>query len=63
MRRGPDSRALGISLALHAVVLVPLVVLARPPEPIQFETYRVNLVAAPAVHTRWVCLGRRYTTM
>lgn len=38
---------MGISLAIHAILLVPLVVFARPPEPIQFETVRVNLVAAP----------------
>lgn len=49
MRRGPDRRSVGISLAVHAILLVPMVVLARPPEPIQFETYRVNLVAAPEV--------------
>ena len=48
MRRGPDPSDVGISLAIHVVLLVPLVIFARPPAPIQFETYRVNLVAAPA---------------
>ena len=47
MRRGPGPRALGISMALHLLLLVPLVVFARPPEPIQFETVRVNLVSPP----------------
>ena len=49
MRRGPGRRSVGISLALHVAVLVPMVVLARPPAPIQFETVRVRLVSAPDV--------------
>lgn len=48
MRPRPGPVALGTSLAIHAVLLVPLMVFARPPAPVQFETYRVNLVAAPA---------------
>lgn len=47
MRRGPGPRPLGISLAVHAVLLVPLVVFAKPPEPIEFETVKVNLVSPP----------------
>ena len=47
MRRGPGPTALGISLALHAILLVPLVVFARPPEPIEFETVTINLVSPP----------------
>ena len=38
---------MGISLALHAVLLVPLVVFARPPDPIEFETVTINLVSPP----------------
>lgn len=47
MRRGPGPTALGISLALHLVLAVPLVVFARPPEPIEFETIRLNIVSPP----------------
>lgn len=47
MKRGPGPTELGISLALHAILLVPLVVFARPPEPIQFETIKLNLVSPP----------------
>ena len=45
--RRPGATAFAISAAVHAVLLVPLVVLARPPEPIEFETIRVTLVAEP----------------
>jgi outer membrane biosynthesis protein TonB len=48
VRRRPGPAALGTSLAIHLILVVPLAVFARPPAPIQFETYRVNLVAAPA---------------
>lgn len=47
--RGPDRRAIGVSLLIHGIVLAPVVVFARPPVPIHFETYRVNLVSAPPV--------------
>ena len=47
MRRGPGAGAVGTSLALHALLLVPLVVFARTPEPIEFETIKLNLVSPP----------------
>ncbi|MFO7892788.1 MAG: TonB C-terminal domain-containing protein [Longimicrobiales bacterium] len=43
MRRGPSPTALGVSLAIHAILLVPLVVFARPPEPIEFETVSLEV--------------------
>lgn len=46
-RRRPGGRAFAISAAAHAVLLGPLVVFARPPEPMEFETIRVNLVMQP----------------
>lgn len=46
-RRRPGGRAVLISAAAHAALLVPLVVLARPPEPVEFETVRINLVSPP----------------
>lgn len=47
--RGPDRRAIGVSLAVHVLVLVPVIVLARPPEPIEFETIKLHLVSPPPV--------------
>ncbi len=47
MNRRPDRRAVIISVAIHAVLGVPLVVFARAPEPIQFEVVTLNLVSAP----------------
>lgn len=46
-RRRPGGRAFLASAIVHAALLVPLVVLARPPEPMDFETVRVNLVSPP----------------
>lgn len=46
-RRRPGSKAFLISAAVHGVLLVPLVVFARPPQPMEFETVRVNLVSPP----------------
>ena len=46
-RRGPGAKAIGISLLIHGVVVAPVVVFARPPEPIEFEVYRINLVSPP----------------
>lgn len=45
--RRPGRKAFIISAAVHAVLLVPLVVLARPPQPMEFETVKVNLVSPP----------------
>lgn len=47
MKRRPGPGALGTSLAIHAILLVPLVVFARPPMPMEFETVRINLVSPP----------------
>lgn len=47
MRRRPGGRAIVISAAAHAVLLVPLVLFARAPEPVEFETVRINLVSPP----------------
>lgn len=44
---GPGWRAIGLSVLIHAAVLVPMVLFARPPEPVTFETYRVHLVSPP----------------
>ncbi len=38
---------MGLSLAVHALLLVPLVVFAKPPEPMEFETIKLNLVSPP----------------
>lgn len=38
---------MGVSLAIHALLVGPLVLFAKPPEPIEFETVKVNLVSAP----------------
>lgn len=46
-RRGPGGKAFAVSAGIHAVLLVPLVVFARPPEPIEFETVRVTLTMEP----------------
>ncbi len=46
-RRRPGARAFVVSVAVHGILLVPLVVLARPPEPIEFETIRLHLVSMP----------------
>ena len=45
--RRPGATAFAISAAVHAVLLVPLVVLAKPPAPMEFETIRINLVSPP----------------
>lgn len=45
--RRPGARAVIVSIAVHGVLLVPLVVFARPPAPIEFETVKVNLVSPP----------------
>ena len=50
-RRGPGGRALGVSLLIHGIIVAPVVLFARPPQAMEFETYRVNLVAAPPVQT------------
>jgi protein TonB len=34
---------LGISLAIHAILLVPLVLFAKPPEPMEFETVSLEV--------------------
>jgi outer membrane biosynthesis protein TonB len=46
-RRGPGLRSLMVSAGIHALVLAPAVVLARAPEPMEFETIRINLVSPP----------------
>jgi outer membrane biosynthesis protein TonB len=46
-RGRPGGKAFAVSAGLHAVLLVPLVVFARTPEPIEFETVRVNLTMEP----------------
>lgn len=47
MSHRPGGRSILVSLAIHGLVLVPVVVFARPPEPMQFETIRLNLVDLP----------------
>lgn len=46
-RRRPGARPFLISTVVHVALLVPLVVLARPPEPMEFETVKVTLVSPP----------------
>lgn len=46
-RRGPGGRAIAISAGAHLALLVPLVVFARAPQPVEFETVRINLVSPP----------------
>lgn len=47
MRRRPTGKSFGISLALHLLIVVPLLFLARPPQPLEFETIAINLVSPP----------------
>lgn len=46
MRRGPGWRAIGLSALIHGVLVVPML-FARPTQPIEFETIRINLVSPP----------------
>lgn len=46
MSHGPGPSSIAASALGHAAVLVPLLLLSRPPEPIEFETIQINLVAA-----------------
>ena len=46
-QRRPGATALIVSVAVHAVLVVPLVVFARPPAPMEFETVKVTLVSPP----------------
>jgi periplasmic protein TonB len=48
MNRGPGARPVLASVALHVGILVPMFVLTRAPEPVMFETIRINLVSMPA---------------
>lgn len=45
--RGPAWKAIGLSLLIHGIVVAPVMVFARPPEPIEFETVRITLVSPP----------------
>lgn len=47
--QGPDRRAVGVSLAVHVVVVLPLVALTRPPQPVEFETMRIHIVSRAPV--------------
>src|SRR5690606_26760803 len=47
MKRGPGLRPVLVSVLLHALVLVPVVVFARPPGQVEFETVRLNLASLP----------------
>ncbi|HUG42000.1 MAG TPA: TonB C-terminal domain-containing protein [Longimicrobiales bacterium] len=47
MSRRPDRRAIGISVLIHGIIVTPVVVFAHPPEVIEFETIRINLVSPP----------------
>lgn len=47
MARGPGWKAIGLSVAAHVLIGAPLAVFARPPEPIEFETIRIQLVSPP----------------
>ena len=46
-RARPGSRAIGISLGIHVLVLAPMIAFARTPAPIEFETIKINLVSPP----------------
>ncbi len=45
--RRPGAKPVGISVLLHVAVLVPVLVATHLPEPIEFETVKIHLVAAP----------------
>lgn len=45
--RGPGRKAVALSFGIHALILVPMVVFARSPQPIEFETVKVTLVSPP----------------
>lgn len=47
MKAGPGWRAIGVSALIHALVIAPVIVFARPPATIEFETIRINLVSPP----------------
>lgn len=46
-RRGPGLRAVLVSAGIHGLILVPVVLFARAPEPMLFETIKLNLVPMP----------------
>ena len=48
MRRNrPGGGAVAFSLLIHGIIIAPVVVFARPPEPLVFETVKIHLVSAP----------------
>jgi outer membrane biosynthesis protein TonB len=47
MKRGPGARPVLASVVFHVGVLVPMFVFTRAPEPVLFDTIRINLVSMP----------------
>lgn len=47
MRNRPTGKAFAVSLVFHVLIVGPVVVFARPPQPMEFDTIRINLVSPP----------------